>query len=549
MKPGVPVDQSAIPVLSSAFGLGGGQATPTMEQLSDVDAVGITNGEVLVWDAASSTWVPSSIVSGSPWFNVMNYGALNDGSTDDTTAINAAIAALNAAGSGVLYFPAGTGYKVTAALTTITATGTILGDGIEASKIMFTHATAVLFTATGGGVTFRGLWLENSASTTNGAAIRITTNGNLNRYEDLLFGAWWVALDIQSGTAWAARGLFIEAANKYGVKVTGTGPDWSIADSYFSAVTTSPDAAIYIAPSTGGDGGGGKIVNTKINGDPATGYVTGIDLAMANGTATSILLVSNCSIENVSGDGIRATMTGTGRYSHITITGCQVGLYSNNGGRAVKLTAATNGVFGANGSLGIVTIDGSVLTTDGTARAAIELTKTDRVTLGDLQLSGFNARYTSSGDTNTTDAVGSGTVTSVALTVPAEFSIAGSPITTSGTLAITSANESANTVWAGPTSGSAAAPSFRALVAADIPAGVGTTDHEHIMNLWFSGDGSTTVFTLPAGAFDSQSVRVWVSGTLTDVTLSGAILDTMTFGSAPASATNNIVVDLVAAVA
>lgn len=63
-----------------------------------------------------------------------------------------------------------------------------------------------------------------------------------------------------------------------------------------------------------------------------------------------------------------------------------------------------------------------------------------------------------------------GTVTSVALTVPAELSVAGSPITTSGTLAVTKANQSANLVYAGPTSGGAAAPAFRALVAADVPA-------------------------------------------------------------------------------
>lgn len=62
-----------------------------------------------------------------------------------------------------------------------------------------------------------------------------------------------------------------------------------------------------------------------------------------------------------------------------------------------------------------------------------------------------------------------GTVTSVAQTVPAEFSVAGSPITSSGTLAISKLTQSANRVWAGPTTGSAAQPTFRALVAADIP--------------------------------------------------------------------------------
>lgn len=73
-----------------------------------------------------------------------------------------------------------------------------------------------------------------------------------------------------------------------------------------------------------------------------------------------------------------------------------------------------------------------------------------------------------------------GGITSVALTVPAEFSVSGSPVTSSGTLAVTKATQSANVVWAGPTSGSAAAPAFRALVAADIPAGVGAV-HEVVM--------------------------------------------------------------------
>lgn len=69
---------------------------------------------------------------------------------------------------------------------------------------------------------------------------------------------------------------------------------------------------------------------------------------------------------------------------------------------------------------------------------------------------------------------GGGTVTSVAVTVPAELSVAGSPITTSGTIAISKVNQNANKVYAGPTSGGAAAPGFRSLVSADLPAGVGT---------------------------------------------------------------------------
>ncbi len=65
-------------------------------------------------------------------------------------------------------------------------------------------------------------------------------------------------------------------------------------------------------------------------------------------------------------------------------------------------------------------------------------------------------------------------VTSVALTAPTEITVGGSPITSSGTIALTWTNESANRVFAGPTTGAAATPTFRSLVTADLPAGTGT---------------------------------------------------------------------------
>ncbi|KVT24878.1 hypothetical protein [Burkholderia ubonensis] len=64
---------------------------------------------------------------------------------------------------------------------------------------------------------------------------------------------------------------------------------------------------------------------------------------------------------------------------------------------------------------------------------------------------------------------GAGTVTSVGLSMPTQFSVANSPVTSSGTLAVTWANATANQVLAGPASGAAAAPTIRALVGADIP--------------------------------------------------------------------------------
>jgi hypothetical protein len=65
---------------------------------------------------------------------------------------------------------------------------------------------------------------------------------------------------------------------------------------------------------------------------------------------------------------------------------------------------------------------------------------------------------------------GSGTVTSVGMTVPSFLSVAGSPIINAGTFALSLVVEPAHTVFAGPTSGADAAPTYRLLVASDIPA-------------------------------------------------------------------------------
>lgn len=67
---------------------------------------------------------------------------------------------------------------------------------------------------------------------------------------------------------------------------------------------------------------------------------------------------------------------------------------------------------------------------------------------------------------------GTGTVTSVGLSLPSFITVSGSPVTGSGVLTGTLATQVANRIFAGPATGVAAAPTFRALVAADIPAPV-----------------------------------------------------------------------------
>lgn len=90
-----------------------------MQQLSNIGATTIS---AVQWGALGNL----------PVFNVKHYGAVPDGeTTTDTTSINNAIAALNSAGRGRLYFPGGSSYyKVdTTNLTTITVPCIIEGDG------------------------------------------------------------------------------------------------------------------------------------------------------------------------------------------------------------------------------------------------------------------------------------------------------------------------------------------------------------------------------------------------------------------------------------
>jgi hypothetical protein len=67
---------------------------------------------------------------------------------------------------------------------------------------------------------------------------------------------------------------------------------------------------------------------------------------------------------------------------------------------------------------------------------------------------------------------GGGGVSSVGLSAPNIFTVSGSPVTSSGTLGLTLANQTANKFFAGPSSGGAAAPTFRAMALSDLPASI-----------------------------------------------------------------------------
>ncbi|WP_343668732.1 right-handed parallel beta-helix repeat-containing protein [Chitinophaga sp.] len=98
-------------------------------------------------------------------------------------------------------------------------------------------------------------------------------------------------------------------------------------------------------------------------------------------------------------------------------------------------------------------------------------------------------------------------VTSVGLSLPSIMSVTGSPVTTTGTLSATLADQGANTVFAGPTSGGATTPAFRALVATDIPTHDASKITSGVLPVTYGGTG------LSALGSALQQVRVNSGGT------------------------------------
>ncbi len=101
---------------------------------------------------------------------------------------------------------------------------------------------------------------------------------------------------------------------------------------------------------------------------------------------------------------------------------------------------------------------------------------------------------------------GGGGVSSVSLVASPEFSVSGSPITGAGTLVFTSVAQSANTFWAGPTTGAAAQPTFRAIVGADLSGVTSDNVTEGATNLYFTPARAQSAISATAPLVDTAGV-------------------------------------------
>lgn len=150
-----------------------GESKPlTLAALLDlwVTNAGAKDFKVDIGGVATTLQEAFSVV-GAAFINVKSeaYGAVGDGTTNDTAAIQAALDAASAASGGTVFFPKGT-YKTTAALT-VAANVSLQGIGPAASIIALAHGSANVLTLAAANTNFTSIvGLKVGASQANTGA-------------------------------------------------------------------------------------------------------------------------------------------------------------------------------------------------------------------------------------------------------------------------------------------------------------------------------------------------------------------------------------------
>lgn len=269
-----------------------------------------------VKSANNLCWVASF---SSREYDVREWGVTGDGTTDDTSAIQAAINFGQTLPGGTIFF--GTGiFKYTS----LSVTGGIHFKGASRSGTYFlqnstTNVGIVVNTASS--VFFDGIFFEQTGTPTAGAAISLSAPGGTNNnsvIRDCVFATNWVGVDtinaalytIDSNyfTQYVSVGLLVQ--NQFNVD----GGDSVVTNNIFSAIGTT---AVGIKQFSSG---GLKILGNKLIGG---GY--GYQLSLASGASTSDLIITGNSIENQAVAGVQLSNPGGSGilFANVVISGNQ----------------------------------------------------------------------------------------------------------------------------------------------------------------------------------------------------------------------------------
>ena len=235
-----------------------------------------------------------------------------------------------------------------------------------------------------------------------------------------------------------------------------------------------------------------------------------VGISVTNGPGT-IVLANTGVLSNIAGSGISVS-SATG---NVTI--------ANTG--VLSFSAGTTGLTPVSAAVGAVVLGGTLKIANGGTNGTAVPTA-GAVPYGTGTAYAFNAVGTS-GQVLTSAGAGTptwttpttGTVTSVGLSLPAEFTVSNSPVTSSGTLTAVWASETAKYFFAAPNAANGT-PLFRAIVASDIPALAYAPQTSGTSILYGNGTGGFSNVTIGSGiSFAAGTLSATGSGgTVTSVT-------------------------------
>ena len=267
----------------------------------------------------------------------------------------------------------------------------------------------------------------------------------------------------------------------------------------------------------------------------------GAGVSVTNGPGT-IVLANTGVLSNIAGTGISVS----GATGNVTIANTGVPSFSGGTTGLTPVAAATGAVV-LGGTLGIA--NGG---TNGTATPTAGAVPYGTGTAYAFSAAGTSGQVLTSGGAGspTWTTPTTGTVTSVTGTSPVVSSGGNTPAISLaaayGDTLNPYAAKTANYVLAGPTTGAAAVPTFRALVAADIPAlpyGTGTVTSVTGSAPVVSSGGTTPAISMAAATTSVNGYLTstdWTtfnnkgSGTVTSVTFTGGIISVATGTTTPA---------------
>lgn len=298
------------------------------------DALAASGGSALVGFLQSGTGASARTVQAKlrDTVSVKDFGAVGDGVTNDTAAIQAAMTATNSLGGGTLYFPVGT-YLVASTITATTGVK-FAGAGPNVSVIKTTSATAdvIKFDAESCGVD--GLGFASSITRTGGSFIYVTLNGSNCRINNFRMTGYYIGIyGTNSSTYWISEGLMYgPVANARGIQLTGTVAGGGN-DIYINKVTMSAGANVASAA-------GINLINTgAVNITDCDIIRHGKCLLINPGSSQFVAYVyANNSYFDTATNGVSIEPTGTGFAQGIRMVGCWTSAHTDSG---IKIAAGS----------------------------------------------------------------------------------------------------------------------------------------------------------------------------------------------------------------